>query len=200
VLLEISKILAPFMPFIAEQIYKEIGGELESVHLESWTEKIESENKNESEHSDILKNMRMCRDVVTLALEERQKANIKVRQPLALLRIKNNLPSEYLEVIKDEINVKEVLVRETLDTEVALDIALTDELIAEGGMRDLVRSIQEKRKEAGLKPEDQITVTIPNSLSGLAAKYENEIKKAVNATKLTIDEELSITNGADNNN
>jgi isoleucyl-tRNA synthetase len=142
----------------------------------------------------------MCRDVVTLALEERQKANIKVRQPLALLRIKNNLPSEYLEVIKDEINVKEVLVRETLDTEVALDIALTDELISEGQMRDLVRSIQEKRKEAGLKPEDQISVSLPASLSGLAAKYESEIKKAVNATKLITGEELSITNGADDNN
>jgi len=179
VLLELSKLIAPFMPFLAEQVYKAVGGEFESVHLENWPE-IKSDN----EHSDILQNMRITREIVSLALEARQKAGIKVRQPLQSLQINQKLNQEYLELIKDEVNVKEVM----SGTQIKLDTNITPELKLEGEMRDLVRAVQEKRKDLGLQPGDMISITLPTSLSGLAAKYESEIKKAVHAEKIEVAE------------
>ena len=200
VLLELSKLIAPFMPFLAEQIYKAVGGPLDSVHLENW-----SEFKVEEEHSNILKNMRVSREVVTLALDARSAANIKVRQPLQYLRYQTNkLEAEYEKIIADEVNVKEAkhteeireqdgrVIKESNGVRVGLNIEITPELKLEGDMRDLVRQIQEKRKEMGLAPGDKITVTLPQSLSDLVAKYEAEIKKAVHANGLTMGDELKI--------
>ena len=189
VLLELSKLLAPCMPFLAEQVYKAIGGPLESVHLEDW-----SAIKIEKEHSNVLANMRMCREIVSLALEARQKANIKVRQPIATLKISsakfqspnNDQMSEYLNLIKEEINVKQIEFDGSLEGDVWLDTTITPELELEGRMRDLVRVIQEKRKELGLQPGDKIKLILPKSLSGLATKYESEIKKSVHAEEIDI--------------
>ena len=57
-------------------------------------------------------------------------------------------------------------------------------------MRDLVRIIQDKRKEMGLAPSDTISVTLPQPLGPLGAKFENEIKKAVHAESLDFDDNL----------
>ncbi|HEY4493309.1 MAG TPA: class I tRNA ligase family protein [Candidatus Paceibacterota bacterium] len=177
VLLELSKLIAPFMPFLAEQVYKAVGGELESVHLENWTE-----IKSEPEHSDVLENTRITRDIVSLALEARQKEGIKVRQPLASLQTSAKLAPEYLELIKDEVNVKEV----KFGPELLLDTNITPELELEGKMRDLVRSVQEKRKDLGLQPTDQVNLTLPTSLGDLIPKFESEIKKSVHAQNVSL--------------
>ena len=195
VLLELSKLLAPIMPFLAEQIYKAMGGELPSVHLENWSP-LRQYSAGQAEHSNVLANMRMCREIVSLALEQRQKANIKVRQPLGMLNVKSemfNVGEEYLNLIKDEVNVKEIVV----GPEVLLNTTITPELKLEGDMRDMVREIQDKRKEMGLKPEDKISVTVPTQLSSSTAKYEAEIKRAVNATEIKVGEELQVTKHTD---
>ncbi len=152
VLLELSKLIAPFMPFLAEDIYMRIKGSKESVHLETWPE-ISKESKVDKK---ILDEMKELRRVSSLALEARIKVKINVRQPLALLKVKSKLPQDplLLSVLKDEINVKEVVFDNALIEEIFLDISITPELRQEGQIRELIRSIQEMRKESKLSFKD----------------------------------------------
>lgn len=147
VLFDLSRLLAPCTPFFAEDLYKRIGGEKESVHLERWPEGGEI---NES----LLTEMNEVRHIISEALEKR--TGVKVRQPLARLAISQEVGDEYKEIIKDEVNVKEVIV----GNEMVLDIELTDELKKEGVIRELTRGIQELRKSAGLNPGDTITLSL----------------------------------------
>ncbi len=176
VLAELAKIMAPFTPFIAEDIYTRLrtNDDPESVHLEDWpaTSKIDQK---------ILEAMDETRRITSLALEARSKANIKVRQPLNVLRIKNNkLEEEFLDLIRDELNVKQVTVDKNLSEEVELDTNLTPELVEEGKLRDAIRSIQDWRKEKGLKPGEKAQYTLPAENKELFAKHALEIKKATN--------------------
>ena len=151
VLREFSKLIAPYIPFVAEEVYKDVGGELESVHLESWPELVIKGK------GDVLENMTTVREVVRLGLEARQKAGVKVRQPLQKIQITEKLDQEYLDVIADELNVKEVYI----GSDLVLDTVITPELEKEGQARELIREIQKMRKEAGLNPEDKIKLNIP---------------------------------------
>ncbi|HEY4518366.1 MAG TPA: class I tRNA ligase family protein, partial [Candidatus Paceibacterota bacterium] len=184
VLLELAKLIAPFMPFLAEQIYKAVGGPLQSVHLENWNNELGITNYDQ----DMIREMTEVRRIVSLGLEARQTAGIKVRQPLAKLIILNShfiiQKPELAGLVKDEVNVKEL---ESGD-ELKLDTTITPELKLEGDMRDLVRQIQEKRKEMGLAPSDKINVTLPQSLGPLSAKFGEEIKKSVSASSLAVDD------------
>ena len=133
VLKTLAKIIAPFAPFTAEDIWLRLRGEKEeeSVHLAEWPKKplkmFSFGNKN------LLEKMRLTRSIVTLGLEARQKAGIKVRQPLNKLRIKNyEFQKEYLELIKDELNVKEIISDSSIKNEVGLDTEITEELRREG--------------------------------------------------------------------
>jgi isoleucyl-tRNA synthetase len=146
----LAKLSAPIMPFIAESVYRGVVGE-GSVHLELWPKK-----PNLSDSAALLSDMRAVRDAVSLALEARAKAGIKVRQPLAKLTVPTMLSPELLSIVAEEINVKEVVV----GTELALDITLTPALVREGQIRDLIRAVQELRKEADLKPSDTIVLTV----------------------------------------
>lgn len=158
VLLELSKLLAPFMPFLAEEIYQKIksAGGSESVHLEMWPDL-----RNIHVDSALLEKMKIVREVVTSALEARQKAGIKVRQPLSKLKVKKEkLEPELLNIIADEINVKEVLLDGSIDGEVWLDTELTRELLTEGLVRDIVRGIQDIRKKENLSPNQKISIVV----------------------------------------
>lgn len=180
---EFSTLIAPIMSFIAEEIYLKVRekDEPESVHLASWPEiKKSFLSSLISSDKNILKDMEETRRVVSLALEARMKANIKVRQPLAKLEIKTQLPSEYLEIIKDELNVKEVVTNPSLETEVKLDTTLTPELEEEGKVRDIIRAIQEWRKEQDLKPGDKARYQIPVGEEELFRKFASEIQKVTN--------------------
>jgi isoleucyl-tRNA synthetase len=185
---ELSKIIAPVMPFMAEHIYQVVSGlnysnSNKSVHLESWSEtkKIDSE---------IIKKMEKVREIVSLGLEARDKVSIKVRQPLNLLKIKTEtsyLGAQLVDLIKDEVNVKNVsFVPALLNNQVELDVELSPELLEEGYIRDLIRFIQSERKNKKLVPEDEILLLIEtsNELKESIVKYEQEIKKVVNALKI----------------
>jgi len=173
ILLKAAQVMAPFVPFQAEDIYRRLNGSKESVHLESWLTEKEVDQK-------LMDEMEKARKVVSLALEQRQIKNIKVRQPLAKLEIKIDLGSEYLEIIKDEVNVKEVLVNNSLETEVSLDTELNPELIEEGKMRDAIRKVQEWRKEKGLKPGETTKYEVLKDDEAIFVKYKDEIQKATN--------------------
>jgi len=179
VLCNLSKILAPFVPFTTENIYKEIGIKTkESVHLEDFPvadEKFINEKEFEL--------MEDVRKIISVGLEGRMAKGIKVRQPLQILKFGKKSLSDanlHLELIKDEVNVKEVLFDEKLDENgVWLDLNLTNELIQEGVMRDLLRTIQDMRKKNGLMPKDIVSLEVKTDEVGevVIKKFESIIKK-----------------------
>ncbi len=182
---ELSKIMAPIMPFMAEEIYQKVREDNEpvSVHLTTWTEKKKSllARFTSEKKPVVLEHMAETRRLVSLALELRSKANIKVRQPLAKLAVKSlQLAAEYQDIIKDEINVKEVVSDPSLVEEVFLDTTLTPALIEEGKVRDVIRSVQEWRKTNNLKPGERAAYTVPAGEEAFFAAHALEIKKAGN--------------------
>ncbi len=165
VLIDLAKIIAPVMPFVAEEIYQVLRApeDLISVHLESWPTINEAK---EARSGKLLEEMKEVRRISSLALEARAKSNLKVRQPLATLFVRQfsqPLSPELIEIIKDEVNVKAVVEKSDLATEVDLDLKLTPELIAEGERRDLIRQIQDLRKQAGLNPGASAVLLVHNS-------------------------------------
>ncbi len=150
VLKELSKYMAPFTPMFAEWLYKKVREEEdpESVHLCDFPEAGKIDEK-------VLENMEEARRIVSLALEKRIAAGIKVRQPLRELKIKNlklKINEDYLVLIRDEVNVKKIEFDDELDEEVKLNTEITEELKREGNVRELIRFVQELRKGKRLTP------------------------------------------------
>jgi len=165
---------------LAEEIYKSVDGEKESVHLDGWPE-VGSRKSEEK----LFEEMEKVRKIVSLALEARAKANIKIRQPLALLKIRNpkseirNKP-ELLNLINEEINVKKIIFDEEVAGEVELDTAITPELKEEGEFRGLLRAVQNLRKKKGLTISDVATLLVDTSADGkrFVEKFSSELKKS----------------------
>jgi isoleucyl-tRNA synthetase len=184
VLLELSKLIAPFMPFLAEDIFSHVKGpeEKESVHLEEWPEAEKIDKK-------LLATMKEVRRLASLGLEARMKAKINVRQPLASLTVKAALPKDeiLLSILKDEINVKTLLVNEKMTDEVKLDMTLTPSLVEEGKVREIIRSVQELRKEAGLAVEDVVSLEVGESFesSTIFKKHKESIMKTTGLSDIT---------------
>ncbi|PJB99586.1 MAG: isoleucine--tRNA ligase, partial [Candidatus Nealsonbacteria bacterium CG_4_9_14_0_8_um_filter_35_12] len=207
-LFTLSKLSAPFTPFLSEEIYQSLKSKVyslkssQSVHLEDWP-KV----KKEWIKKDLNEKMDLVRKIVSLGLELRAKAKIKVRQPLQKLKIKNEklkIDKELLNLIKDELNVKEVeLVKEIKEEEnwilgsegeikIALNTKITPKLKEEGKVREFLRQVQEMRKEAGLKPKDQILVKVSGEtgLIKLLKKNKKSILKEIKAKNLQFAEKL----------
>ena len=176
VLREFSKIIAPVMPFIAESVYRGVGGEEESVHLETWPELPPADEA-------VLGAMLDVRHAVTLALKARAEAGIKVRQPLARLTIKNARlkgMDDFLALVRDEVNVKEVVCDPKAEEEAVLDTTLTPALREEGAVRELTRHIQHLRKQKGLQPEDRVRLLVHAGPEGraLVQRHREALHKA----------------------
>lgn len=182
VLQQLALVMAPVMPFYAEYLWGEVKEETdaESVHLAAWP-------KGGDVDTDVLEAMAATREVVSLALEQRAKAGIKVRQPLASLSTKIALKDDYVLLVQDEVNVKEVLHNESIPEAVALDTEINPELKAEGDARDFIRAVQDMRKKAGLEAKDDIQLTIQTSDGGeaLITQFKDDIQKTVGATAVT---------------
>lgn len=158
VLKTIAKIIAPFAPFTAEDIWLKLKNneDAESVHLTEWPSAGEIDE-------DVLGHMEMVRDVASKALQARQKAKIPIRQPLSKLEHNYILTfpdNSYFNIMKDEVNVKEIKYNDDIEYEIKLDTNITPELKAEGNYREFMRSIQEKRKELNLAPGDKMALSI----------------------------------------
>ena len=162
VLIYLAKILAPFTPFLAEELYQKMTGagvvnsEIpESVHLLDWPEAGVIDEV-------VLTQMAKTREIITAGLAERMKkteteAQIKVRQPLAkLIYAGEKLDDFYEQIIMEEVNVKSVEHGEAL----ALEKTLTPELLEEGKIRELIRFVQAARKKAGLNVDDRIRLMV----------------------------------------
>lgn len=159
ILIETSKLLAPFMPFLAEEIFIDLNGQAvshhQSVHLCDWPSFAKAMKGRSQE---LLQSMTRVRDFVTLGLAQRKTKNIKVRQPLASITFKSDkFEPELEELIKDELNVKHVNYDETLIQDLELNEQLTRELVIEGYARETVRQIQDLRKDVGYRLDEKVS-------------------------------------------
>jgi len=186
-LVALSKVMAPFTPFFAEFIYTEVGGEKESVHLEEWPNAKLPDQK-------ILMDMDMVRELASKGLEARMKIKINVRQPLAMLKVKKQLmlSHPHIELIKDEVNVKEVVSDVSMVSDVELDTIITPQLKEEGDVREFLRKIQDMRKEKNLSIRDVVLLIVPHEMRDLAIKYETEIKKTTNVSGIEFGHALDV--------
>jgi isoleucyl-tRNA synthetase len=197
VLITLAKIMAPFMPFVSEDVYQRVSGFRmknveKSVHLENWP-------TGESFKKESLENMQKIRDIVNLGLEARDKIKIRVRQPLQILKISEDISkmdNQIIELIKDEVNVKEVIFDDTLiskedsDLKVSISPEITPELLEEGVAREIIRLTQSLRKKANLNPDDKIDLIVQTDKTGqkLIQKYLEQIKKPTNILNIEFTE------------
>ena len=181
VLVTLSKLLAPFMPYATEEMYRNLTGE-RSVHLTSWP----VFKKATAPQAQLIEKMQTVRRIVEMGHARRKETNLKVRQPLGKITVYNSLlkgaeDERLLPLIKDELNVKEVaLVSGQGELLVELETTLTPELIAEGEARELVRQIQQARKEVGCGLSETVTVTLPD----WPEEFTDYIKKETLADEL----------------
>jgi len=199
ILENLAKVMAPFTPFIAEQLWQKITGynfsnQGKSVHLESFPSPMSfwrRPESSDSEEKDVLANMETARKIVELGLSKRDETGIKVRQPLNQLSIINyQLSIEYQNLVKDELNIKKIVCQEGEgELSVELDIVMTPELLAEGIKRELVRLINAERKNADLTIADRITLMVSTESEAVRNSiklFENDLKKDVLAEEIII--------------
>ncbi len=182
VLVRVSRLIAPFMPFVAEEMYRNLVNE-DSVHLETLGD-VTGLNENESRSLEM---MGAAREIVSEGLALRAKEGIKVRQPLTELVVAaESLPEELAAIVVDEVNVKGlkfkdlpegkgyVVSDEKAKTHVALKTTLTDELKAEGAAREVIRYGQTLRRKAEFELDDRITVVLKTDDEELKAMLESQ--------------------------
>ncbi len=159
ILRETALVMAPVMPFFAEDLYRRVReeGDPESVHLAQWPEAAEVDGQ-------LLKDMQTIRGLASKGLELRESAGLKVRQPLAAFETGVNLPPELKDILCDELNVKTILFDPSLKQD-RLDTEITPELKEEGTLREWVRAIQGWRKEQKLSMADRpgLLITGPDA-------------------------------------
>jgi isoleucyl-tRNA synthetase len=177
VLENLSKVIAPIMPFISEEIFQTLKGtnfeKNNSVHLEEWP--VFDETKIDS---GLEENMEKVRAVVSNALDKRIKEKIPVKQPLAKVIVSGaKIPKDLFWLIEEELNIKKVELKEGKELEIELDTVLTPELKAEGAVRELIRSIQSSRKENGLSPGEIVTLDINSSDKEFLEKFRKMIEE-----------------------
>lgn len=194
VLVTLAEVMAPFTPFLAEELYQKLTGG-ESVHLLNWPEVGHTNDL-------LVQRMAAARHVIAIGLGMRAQQGIKVRQPLAGATLKGHFkgyPPELLQIIQEELNLKSLKVDDTQASsdrsfhenlkegnfdklyQIELDFHLTPELKREGMMREVIRFVQNARKQAGLNVDDRIKLYL--------ATDNKELQQAVNEHAKTISQE-----------
>lgn len=176
VLVRLAYVIAPFTPFLAEELYHNLTGDKESIHLKDWLP---------AGHVDtlVMNDMETVRGYVNEGLSLRARAGLKVRQPLASVTVPGlGEHVDFVSILQDELNVKDVKTGE----EVVLDETLTPALKREGLMREVVRYVQAARKNAGLNVDDRIKLSF-NTDSSELNKAIYDFRDAIAQEVLQID-------------
>ena len=189
-LVRLSMLLAPFTPFLAEELYHNLTGG-ESVHLLDWPD-------NGAIDQSVLDDMAHARSIIERGLAVRMQRSdteqqVKVRQPLATLQYGGAKLNDYYEaIIAEEVNVKHVLHKK--DGDIAVDKTITPALRSEGMMREVIRAVQSARKQAGLQIDDRITLHLLTKDAELGAAIL-EHKDTIMAETLALEMVDSIDDG-----
>ncbi len=186
ILYSLTSLTAPFTPFFAEFLYHQLEPKKkkDSVHFLNWP----TLNKKLIDKK-LIKEMAEVRRLATLVLAKRAELGLKVRQPLSTLKIKTSaikIRKELLEILKDEVNIKEIVYDRKLKEEIWLDTTITEELKNEGIIRELVRQIQDLRQKANLKPQDSIVLAVEGSeeIESLIRQEEKLVAREVKAKNI----------------
>ncbi|MFH0808802.1 MAG: isoleucine--tRNA ligase, partial [archaeon] len=187
VLEKTTKILAPIIPFATEKIYQDMNGKTESVHLQNYPEANQKLiDKNLEQEMEII------REIVSIALKERDKAQIGIKWPLGKATIISSIKpnKELSEIIKNELNIKKIQFEKTEKTEIEiiLDTKITPELEAEGFAREISRKIQAMRKKAGLSKIDSIELEIISEFNDKIKSQLDIIRERVGAKTISFNE------------
>ena len=189
VLQELSLLMAPITPFTAEMLYREVGGAGDSVHLEKWPEVYE-----ERMDAKLIADTARARQVIEAGHALRASSGLKLRQPLASCETTQDVNKDLREIVREELNVKELAVVKKVSggfvanerADVAIDTTLSEELKAEGMLRDAVRAINALRKKAGLTINDRIDlVWSGDEATDWIQQYGDELKRSTLADALT---------------
>jgi isoleucyl-tRNA synthetase len=170
VLCRLSLILAPFTPFLAEELYQKLT-DGESVHLLDWPA---TGHVNEL----IIDEMSKLREIITDGLAQRAAEGIKVRQPLLKITAQGDeakLLRKFEDIVQEELNIKfvEEIGGDTLPKPI-LDLLITPELKQEGQMREIVRNVQSARKQAGLEVDDRVKLGLQTDDEALKSVLEDK--------------------------
>ncbi len=197
VLVQLAHVLAPFTPFLAEELYRKLTGG-ESVHLRDWP-KVGNINKS------LVAEMETLRELITDGLSQRASAGIKVRQPLRMAEVRGKEAKTLLQfedILNEELNVKFVLFNQ--ETKLAEDkedqltlkvnLELDDELRSEGMAREVIRNVQTARKAASLDVDDRIKLSFSTSDTALLGAIEEHHMVIANET---LADELTFDRGFD---
>ena len=154
--------------------------------MEAWPEAKDVDQE-------LLKEMQYVRVLVSLALEIRAKASIKVRQPLQKMEIREaGLKNKkvFLDLIKDEVNIKEIVINSEIKNDVELDIVISPELKLEGQAREFIRAVQDARKKADFNPTDRVALTVVTNEKGKKCieAYTSEISKTAQLSAIHFSE------------
>ncbi|MFH1608368.1 MAG: isoleucine--tRNA ligase [archaeon] len=185
----LSKAIAPFMPFIAEDIWQKITGNNfkgdASVHLEKWPEYNEKLiDKN------LIEKVALVQEVISAGLKSRDELKIGLKWPLAkvkILGIDFDI-KDFEEIILSQLNVKKIKVEKSKKFGVTFDASMTSELEAEGYAREITRQIQAFRRKLGLQKTDKVETFIvaDEGFKKILEKQKNFIKERTNSKKLEI--------------
>jgi isoleucyl-tRNA synthetase len=186
-LVNLIKLLAPVTPFITEKIWQELKKKNivkeESVHLTTWPsiDKKSIDNKLEKDFSVIL-------EIIEKGLAKRDETKIGLKWPLssAIIKTDQKINKEFYDIIKNQLNVKNIVVKPGKVIELELDTKLTPELEAEGYAREISRKIQAARKKTGLVKQDKIKLVLISEpeLSDIFKKQRDLIKERTNSSEI----------------
>ena len=184
VLEKLTKILAPLIPFVTEKIYQDMNGKNKSVHLENYPK-----TNGKLINRKLEQEMEIVRSIVSIALRERDKAQIGIRWPLAKATITSAIkPKEELnKIIKEELNIKELDYKKASEINVILDTKFDKQLEAEGYAREISRKIQAMRKKASLVKSEEIELEILSEFNNKLGSQFDFIKEKVGAISISFD-------------
>ncbi|MFH1111855.1 MAG: isoleucine--tRNA ligase [Patescibacteria group bacterium] len=184
----LARLMAPFTPFIAEELYQRVKGNKESVHLEDWP----ASQDLSKEQILLLFQMSKLRQVVELALGRRAESKIKVRQPLRSLKVAGmELSDDFKKILAEEVNVLEVATTKEDSLSCELDTKLDDELKNMGLVREFIHQVNALRKQQGLTINDWVVlkINVDKSIKEVLERYQDLVLKG------TLSKSLNFTEG-----